>query len=357
MLENCCECNFNICADDEYCHDCGVASPAESFKYSDDGNNFFVMFLVFGISTLILTPVILLISSIDSEEILRDHIYYSLIIAAVLSLIPGYFLASIITIRKFRKEKRRRHFIERPSSLGYKEHKIFDVIIELAERETRLNGHLPENFMILLDEYAESGEDRQYFFIPDSGEDKQYFISEYEHQKLNDKQQKLYNARLIVQQQIELCHLMENKIEIARLENDILPYVVASQNLTESELQEAASEINSVLETFDEMRNSVRQNAEADLLDFLRFERENLLRHIERSERFCRKKFEELTLRQSSLSFQNSSDFISNTNFSGLSKFRTLEIYTTKPLLPPRFDELEKEYHRLIDETDVLENY
>lgn len=337
VITKCVNCEFNIRADAEFCPNCGLTLPAEPFEYSDEGLNFAILFLTYAVFILVFTPFVFLTISVDSNDKFQDRVYYSALIAAALSIFPGYSLSGIITMKRFRKEKKRR-LGEKTACLIYKEQKISDVIFELSERDVLLFKQSPRVFADSYEDFEEMGEDVLPFH------------------ELNETEKIIYDTQKIVNQQIYLCYLLENKIEIARLENSILPYIAAQQNLNEKEIEEGMREIEAVLETLGEMRLTLEEDDESELPE-ITAEREKIQKCVEHSKRFCERKREELSSRQTSPAIQYPNEFTQNfPAIAANEKMRTLEIYDETPILPAFFDELESEYWRLHDEINMREN-
>ncbi len=295
MVIECPDCEFYVRENEEFCPDCGLISPGK--KNSDDNDREFYK---------IQMPLFLGLTILAGLAGLYFHIHESLVISFLIAALPGAvislsfsYLIAELTLRSRRKNQ----FSDSQKLLSVKESKLINTMFELDERENILTENLEKD-------------------------------------KNNSH---LLQLSVIIGLQQKLCDFQQNKIEIVRLENELLPYLGDAKALTPGQIRNGIREINNNLNILREMRQSIENFDARRILS----ERNLMLDSIKNSEIFFRRTRKKLEANKKTRGIRNTAKKI--TNSEEYKTVKTLDLYNSEPILPSIFEDLEKEYHLFSD--------
>ena len=209
MVINCPNCEFYVRENEEFCPDCGLISPGKK-NSDDDDSEFYKIQMPFFLGLTILAGLAGLYFHIHESLVLSFLI--AALPAAVISLVLSYFIAE-----KTLRSRRKNQFSDSQKLLSVKESKLINAVFELDEREN------------ILSENIEKDKNNPHFL----------------------------QLSVIIGLQQKLCDFQRNKIEIVRLENELLPYLGDAKTLTPGKIRNGIHEINDNLNYLREMRQSI----------------------------------------------------------------------------------------------------
>ena len=331
MLTKCVNCDFNIRKTENFCPNCGLEEPTKEFselpKYvfpllKISESNF--LRLLF---TLIFTFFLLfVIADFDVSGILylRDYI----LILSVLSGF-GFYFFTFSLLRKWCVKKlnpKRRKNAENFSS------QIKIVKKRISELDNRVTA---------IDKILDT-------------------INRNSSSQLQEVRKRLIPAREIVIGQMARYELQENKINLARLQNSVAPFVFGIHRLNETETENGLTAIENTKNEVEKMRQNLTNDYARDFPKAVEFEKESFLKQIEETEISCAKVREAILSRQATRALEGISPIEENLKMPNSKEIsravETFNIETTLTDFSESFEELEREYKRLKSEDEVSRN-
>lgn len=308
MFEECRECEFLVHPDAEYCPDCGVKFPADP-EFVEEievvelnrTNTLLWMIILGGIFSLLIT---LVSNGFSKVEFSSSSIFIGFGLGAVVS----FFINFTISIRATNAVSRKKLTDERTDTLAYKENEILRTIVELDDTK--------DSVEYLLSEAADSFE-----------------------------KQRLRKMLEIIDCQKEICHIQENRIELARIENEFMPFAEGLSGLSEEEITGGIESTEYFAEAFDHLRKGFEHIESEQKFRKILAEYEKFRAEVDESERDWQITHEELSNRPES----NAQSLEKPGKYSSLSN----KIYQTDSIFPPIFDKLEDEYFGLADKSNL----
>ena len=178
--------------------------------------------------------------------------------------------------------------------------------------------------------------------------------------QLQETRKKLLSAREIVTGQYARYELQAKKIEIARLQNSVLPFLNNLHRLNEFETENGLMTIENTKHEVEKIRQNLTLFYAIEFPKAVQPEKENFLNQLEETEDSCDSLREALLSKQAARALRGISPIEENINAPSSKEIahavETFNIQSTLTDFSESFEELENEYRRLRAENDVGKN-
>ncbi|MEZ5429107.1 MAG: hypothetical protein R2747_22870 [Pyrinomonadaceae bacterium] len=175
--------------------------------------------------------------------------------------------------------------------------------------------------------------------------------------QLQDTRRKLLSAREIVTGQYARYELQAGKIEIARLQNGVLPFLENLQRLNEFETENGLITIENAKHEVEKIRRNLTNYYAIEFPKAVQSEKNGFLSQLKETEDSCDKLREAILSRQAARALRDITpieDGIDAPNAEEVAHaVETFNIQSTLTDFSDSFEELENEYRRLRAENDV----
>lgn len=195
MLSKCVQCEFNIRQDDKFCLNCGLKEPSLKLPQLQF-TNFNKTLLISIIVVLYFILFIFFLISLTISNSFDMQIFFAILIFPVILSIP---IHNFIVEKSYKNEIRKRKVYNK-NNLVQKDNIVSERLFDLSQRANKLNTILNK-------------------------------IGDMPSQNLQEVQQKLLSAQEIITNQFVRYELQKKKIELVRLQNQMLPYVEKLESL------------------------------------------------------------------------------------------------------------------------------
>lgn len=319
MLTKCINCGYYVSYNEKNCPNCGRKNPASTFERTTLQKWKTPAIYGFGFSFLITLVAFFLFSENPFSN------YSSLIPIFLIS----FFLSTVAVylMIKDRFEIEYQQYTENPlSELDRKEKIIKRRISELAKRSKQIDAVLDK-------------------------------IRQNDTPKLQETRKKLLVAREIVTGQYARYELQAKKIEIARLQNNVLPFLNNLHRLNEFETENGLITIENTKHEVEKIRQNLTLFYAIEFPKAVQPEKDNFLNQLAETMDSCDKLRESLLSKQAARALQGISPIEENINAPNSKEIahavETFNIQSTLTDFSESFEELENEYRRLRAENDV----
>lgn len=319
MLSECSKCRYHISPHEKRCPNCGRKNPSNTFEKTTLEK--WKTPLMFGVVFSILFTAL-------SYMVLRENPpvdNFSLVLIFLIS----FFLATtiIFMLARERFEIEYQQYFDSPlSELDRKEKIIKRRIAELAKRLKHID--------VVLDR-----------------------ITQNDTRQLQETRKKLLIAREIVTGQYARYELQAKKIELVRLQNNVLPFLNDLKQLNEFATENGFITIESTKREVEKIRQNLTLFYAIEFPKAVQPEKESFLNQLTETEDSCDKVREALLSKQATRALQGISPIEENLNAPSSKEIahaaETFNIQTTLTDFSESFEELENEYRRLRAENDV----
>jgi hypothetical protein len=175
--------------------------------------------------------------------------------------------------------------------------------------------------------------------------------------QLQQVRQKLFSAREIVIGQIARYELQRKKIHLARLQNEVSPYVNKLHRLNESETDKGLTAIEITKHELEKIQHNLTNYYAIEFPKSVQGEKENFLLQIEDTEESCNKIREALLSQQATRALRGISPIEDTLKLPSSKEIAyavdTFNIQSTLTDFSESFEELENEYRRVQSESEV----
>lgn len=320
MLSKCVQCGFYIRKNDEFCLNCGLKEPTKDSQPQIQTNIPLIKllrsrkthFLVFLLSSFIFL-------------MFQGIFYFRLVIftlVLVLIAIFSFWVLDLIGLLLLVEKPKKK--IRQPSknSLNGKSQTISHRIFELESRKEKINELVLQ-------------------------------IGEFSTGKLADTREKLISANQIISNQVNKYKLQKHKIELVRLQNQVLPYSLYFNHLDEFKTEDAVI----VSEQTIREVGKIREDLSGNFSNKDDFEFRNFMRNLDETSKGCEKLWEALLNKQAMFALK---DVQPLENLNALPQtnelahaIETFNIESTLNDFSESFEQLETEYKRLLADNEV----
>jgi hypothetical protein len=323
MLSKCVQCRFNIRQSDDFCLNCGLKKPTENIQPQIQTNIPLIQisrsykFRVF-LAIFIAFIFLFFVTSFSFLGLfyLRFYLY---LIAFVLgissSLLICYGIESFLIVEKKRLKKSKNNLITKNNVINSR-------ITELNQRQNQID--------IVLNRIGGTSS-----------------------KSLQEAKKKLFSARKIAVEQLSKYKLQKHKIELVRLQNQVLPYITNFYSLDEFKTEDAVI----VCEQTIREVGKIRQNLAENFPNKDDYEFGNFMQNLDETSNSCEKLWEALLNKQAVFTLKDvqpleKADIFSQTNELAHT-IETFNIESTLTDFSESFEQLETEYKRLLADNEV----
>lgn len=307
MFSKCSNCGFNVRQNDKFCLNCG--NSYENLTFSQEYR--------IGIYTFQISTIVLIISILIFKRSLNDFILI-FVFSGVLSLLIGLIVELIR--QSFRETKTKNKFLQH--TLHFKDSTIKKRLQELSARKSNISTVLGK-------------------------------IGDNPSKTLQNIQQPLLSAQQLISNQIQNYKLQKNKIQLVRLQNEVLPYLEIVEVLKDYQIE------NGVIVTEQTMREvaEIAQDLSKNAPQLLQNEQQQFLEQLQETAKSC-EKLREILLSKQALRALQGVQPIEDLNLpiptNELSHtIETFNIQATLTEFSESFEQLENEYRRLLADNEV----
>jgi hypothetical protein len=328
MLTRCVNCGFYVNQNDEFCLNCGIKSPTIDIFIPSP--NLLVVarltkskLLAFILSTFMIFISLCIVTdgNLSSIPYLRDYVVFAVILFGV-----GISFLSLFLINKWFLRK---HNFQRPKShnnFNSKKNTIDRRLSELDKRAKTIDSILSK-------------------------------IAENSSTQLKELRPKLLSARGIVSGQFARYELQKQKIELARLQNSVSPYLFGLDRFNEFETENGLVTLENTLLAMNRIRQNLTRDDEIEFSGKALSEKQTFFTQLDETEDSCQKLREALLSKQAVRALQALSPIEENLKLSNSKELAresdVFNIQTTLTDFSESFDELEREYKRLKAEEET----
>lgn len=319
MFSECLKCRYNLSPHEERCPNCGRKNPANTFRKTTLEK--WKTPSIFGFIFSILITSLFFLILIENPP--KDYLLLILI------FIISFFLSTIVIflLVKDRFEIEYQQFVENPlTDLDNKEKIIKRRIAELAKRLKQID--------LVLDR-----------------------IKQNDTPQLQETRKKLLSAREIVTGQYARYELQAKKIEIARLQNNVLPFLNNLHRLNEFETENGLITIENTKHEVEKIKQNLTLFYAIEFPKAVQPEKENFLNQLAETTNSCDKLREALLSKQAASALRGISPIEENINTPSSKEIahavETFNIQSTLTDFSESFEELETEYRRLRSDNDI----
>jgi Skp family chaperone for outer membrane proteins len=320
MLSKCLKCDFNVRNSDEFCLNCGLKDPAkDTFRlglFSQKRLLFSSIFIFFLISSLVVNALTPAFDGFTAFRILFVSLW-SVVVGSFLGLAFNYIVVA---------ELNSQYLVNR---FLYNKNNLIDRNKTISKRMTELQSRLAK---------LENVINR---------------IGIAKTQNLQSVQQKLVSARKILSNHFLRYKLQQQRIELIRSQNKISPYVENVERLNEFETENGIVTAGHTIEKV----TSIEQELARDFPAQIEAEKQHFIEQLKQTENVCEKLREVLLSKQAMRALKDISplddlNLLPQTvDLSHASE--TFSIQATLTDFSDSFEQLESEYRRIIDESEV----
>ena len=322
MLEKCRKCRYYVSNFEKVCPNCGRKNPSSTFK-----KTILMKWKIPAAFGLMLASLITLLSIIFLPENFPrnfQNLSQIFLISFVFSTVALYLLSK----NKFEKDFQQ--YTESPlSDLDKKEKIIKRRISDLTNRSRKIDAVLDK-------------------------------IKETDTMQLQETRKKLLSAREIVSSQCARYELQSRKIEIARLQSNISPFLENLHRLNEFETESGLTAIEDTKGEVEKIRQSLTNYYAIEFPKAVQPEKEIFLSQLEETNTSCEKLREALLSKQAANALRGISPIEENIYQPGSKEIahavETFNIQSTLTDFSESFEELENEYRRLRAESEINKN-
>lgn len=317
MLTKCVECKFYVRQTDEFCLNCGFHNPALKFQNGKFNLKRFAL-----IEVVVLTICFSLAVTITPiSQFKAVYIFICLLFSLYVALSVTFIFGTIKDKENYtaRKAANKDNLIERGKTIQKRAG-------ELTNRGDKIDAIL----------------DR---------------IKETDSSQLQEVRLKLLAAREIVVSHFARYELQARKIELVRLQNDVLPYLFGLHRLNDLETENGLVAIEISQEEIKRMRQNLTRFDSIEFPEKVLPEKEMFLSQLEETENSCEKLREAILSRQATRALQEISPIEENLKFPASKDLaHATETFNISAMLTDfgeSFEELEREYRRLRAESEI----
>lgn len=319
MLKKCQQCGFYASHLEKVCPNCGRKNPASNFETAIL-DNFKTPALFGSFSALIITLISFLLFLTNPLSN-----YFSLIPIFLISFFLSTLAIYLIVKDRFNIPKQ--NFQKNPfSELDIKENIIQKRLSNLSKRGKQID--------IVLDK-----------------------IKQNDTEHLQNVRRKLLSAREVVIGQYARYELQAKKIELARLQSNVSPYLNALHRLNEFEAANGLVVIEHTKHEMEKIRHNLTSYYAIEFPKTVQAEKENFLSQIEDTEASCDKIREAILSQQATLALRGISPIEDTLKMPSSKEIAhavdTFNIQSTLTDFSESFEELENEYRRVQSESEV----
>ena len=317
MLTRCANCGFYVTNVEKSCPNCGVKKFGDTFGDKTFQNlktalPFALFFAVFAA---------ILVGFSSSGNLAYDKLFVVFLVS---------FIISSTLIYVFVNEKREIQIQnERSKSkihLDAKENIIRQRVAELTKRGQKIDAVVEK-------------------------------IKDTDGQNLQKVRRQLLSAREIVISQFARYELQKRKIELVRLQNNVLPYLYKIHRLNEIETEDGLSVVVSTQDKIGRIKQDLTSCNSIEFPERTQAEKENFLGQLEETSDSCEKLREVFLSRQAVRALQNISVIEENLAIPNsketVQAADTFNIQTTLTDFSESFEQLEREYRRVAAENET----
>jgi hypothetical protein len=319
MFSECSKCRYNLSPHEKRCPNCGRKNPASTFRKTtlEKWKTPSIFGFIFSIIITSLSFLILI------ENPPKD--YPLLILVFIISFFLSTIMIYLLAKDRFKIEYQQ--YVENPlTDLDRKEKIIKRRISELAKRLKQID--------LVLDR-----------------------IKQNDTPQLQETRKKLLLAREIVTGQYARYELQAKKIEIARLQNTVLPFLDNLHRLNEFETENGLITIENTKSEVEKIRQNLTNFYAIEFPKAVQTEKNNFLTQLAETKDSCDKLREALLSKQAAHALRGISPIGENINAQNSKEIahavETFNIQSTLTDFSESFEELENEYRRLRSENDV----
>lgn len=324
MLTRCVNCGFYVGRDEEFCLDCGIIAPTRDFS----------------IPSARIIPLARIAQSMTAKVILSIFLTFMIIYAAadwdtsniaylrdfvlVLSFLSGVGLSflSLFLLNNWCLNQLNPQRQKSPDSFSSRKKIIGKRLSELDRRAKKIDE--------ILSKIKANDNSRE----------------------LREVRERLLPAREIITSQFALYELQKQKIEMARLQNGVSPFLHEFHRLNEPETENALAAIENTQTELDKIRRNLTRYDAIEFPEKTLPAKEDFLAQLSEIRNSCEKLREALLAKQAMQTLQGIRALGGNSNLPTAGKdlahtVETFNIQTTLTDFSESFDELEREYKRL----------
>ncbi len=327
MLTKCENCEFHIHETDEFCLNCGINHPTKDIHLPKSSQVILstLKLLSFKIFfALLLTLIILFLITEGDFSILVSLQDYILLTSLTIGFILSF--VSVPLVKIWYKTNMVSQRLKNRNNLTSIKRIIDKRLSDLSNRSYQID--------IVLDR-----------------------IKNTDSEQLQETRKKLLSAREIVTGQYARYELQAKKIEIARVQNNVLPFLKNLHRLTEFETENGLITIENTKDKVEKIRQNLTNFYAIEFPKAIQSERDNFLGQLTETEDSCDKLREALLSKQAARALRGISPIEENINAPSSKEIahavETFNIQSTLTDFSESFEELENEYLRLRAENDV----
>lgn len=319
MLTKCLKCGYFVSHFEKICPNCGRKNQGSTFERTT-----LLKWKTPSSYGLAFSGLITFLCFILFSESLYSN-YSFLIPIFFISFFLSTFAVYLMTKERFEKEYQ--HYAENPlSDLDRKEKVIKRRLSDLSNRAKQIDIVLSR-------------------------------IKQNDTPHLQETRKKLLIAREIVTGQYARYELQSKKIEVARLQNGVLPFLNNLQRLNDFETESGLMTIESAKHEVEKIRQNLTSFYAIEFPQAVQPERDNFLSQLDETANSCDKLREALLSKQAARALQGISPVEENlhapTSKEIAHAVETFNIQATLTDFSESFEELENEYRRLRAENNV----
>ncbi len=318
MLTRCQYCGFYVSSFEGKCPDCGLAL---SLKKVTAGYlaiaKLPALFALFFSSVLAIPAAMLLFGSFYNN-------FQLFLSAAFVCLVVFGVLFYLQAIRNRPPDSARDETVK--DSLSERQHLIERRTADLSQRSQRIDAVLSK-------------------------------ITEDDGRSLQQVRQKLLTAREVLKSQRARYEIQKLKIDLVRLQNAVLPYLFNAQRLGEKESEAGLLAIQKARAKLDQMRRQLIFDNESDFPEAILGEKRGVFRQLDQTQQSCEQLREVILSRQATNALKGvlpMEDKFEGTDAGAVSHaVETFNLQHTLTDFGESFDELEREYERVLQESNA----